>query len=164
MEIELFVITFYPEITLTGRTNTIFNSVRFIPLWALTSHWYLSLHNVIDSGLGSHNWLLLRWKSQKKPKGQRAREWWKDWLLALAHVWHCFVPSPSSSSQFAVWMLCSLPVWDHRMQMCLSFSSSRLLTWPPVRGPRPFSAGFILYVSIFLIFFFFTIMFLLHSG
>lgn len=69
MEIELFVITFYPEITLTGRTNTIFNSVRFIPLWALTSHWYLSLHNVIESGLGSHNWLLLRWKSPKKPRG-----------------------------------------------------------------------------------------------
>lgn len=73
MEIELFVITFYPEITLTGRTNTIFNSVRFIPLWALTSDWYLSLHNVIDSGLGGHNWLLLRWKSPKKPKGNVRR-------------------------------------------------------------------------------------------
>lgn len=92
----------------------------------------------------------------EETEGQRAQESWKDWPLALAHVWHCFVPSPSSSPPVCrldvVWepLAAGLSPLDEGVFVFELFLAINVTTgaWA-----KTFSAGFILYASIFSIFF-----------
>lgn len=146
MEIELFVITFYPEITWTSRTNTIFNNVRFTLLRALTSHWYWNLRNVIDSGLST-----IIGSPRSQNPNRRKKQWLRNLFLALMHFCNCCCAysefsCPNSRFPFGDGRL--LFIWPLHLQAHLSWSSFWLLTGVQVLS---FSLCFISLVNVSLI-------------